>query len=163
MKLAILSDTHGNYPLAVKALELPVRLDYIIHLGDTADDAEIIEMTIGRELIKLSGNCDMAKKYPEIITTTIANRKFLITHGDLFSVKNGLDPLRRRALEDGADVVLYGHTHIPGILNVNGKLFINPGSLKDSSSLQSFAVLCIENEKITAEIFDTQHVLYRYG
>lgn len=157
MKLAILSDTHGNYPLAIKALELADRLDYIIHLGDTADDAEIIEMTIGCEVIKISGNCDVAKKYPELITTTISNRKFLLTHGDQFSVKNGLGLLRQRAQEEGADVILYGHTHIPSILEIDGMLFVNPGALKQTSSTQNFAILCIENDGVTAEIFEVQH------
>jgi putative phosphoesterase len=160
MKLAILSDTHGNYPLAVKALELTDRLDYVIHLGDTADDAEIIEMTIGCEVIKLSGNCDATKKYPELITTTISNRKFLLTHGDQFSVKNGLGLLQQRAQEDGADVILYGHTHIPSIMKIDGMLFINPGSLKQTSSTKNFAILSIENDGITAEIFDAKQASF---
>jgi putative phosphoesterase len=129
MKLAILSDTHGNYPLAVKVLESLGQLDYIIHLGDTTDDAEMIELALGRELIKLSGNCDTSKKYPELIITTIAGKKVLLSHGDQFMVKSGLNLIQQRVKQEKADVVLYGHTHRPAILSIEDVLFINPGTM----------------------------------
>jgi putative phosphoesterase len=154
MKLAILSDTHGNYPLAVKALGSLEQLDYVIHLGDTTEDAEMIELALGRELIKLSGNCDLSKKYPELIITTIAGKKLLFSHGDHFMVKSGLNLIQQRAKQEKADVVLYGHTHRPAILNIDGIMFINPGSMNKNASNWSFALLTIDNNNITAEIVD---------
>ena len=154
MKLAILSDTHGNYPLAVKVLESLGQLDYIIHLGDTTDDAEMIELALGRELIKLSGNCDMSKKYPELIITTIADKKVLLSHGDQFMVKSGLNLIQQKAKQEKADVVLYGHTHRPAILSIEDVLFINPGVMNKNASHRSFALLTIVNNNITAEIVE---------
>ncbi|MEI8355155.1 MAG: metallophosphoesterase [Deltaproteobacteria bacterium] len=159
MKLAILSDTHGNYPLAVKALESLDSPDYIIHLGDTSDDAEMIELALGREIIKLSGNCDMAKKYPELIITMIDGNKCLLSHGDQFMVKNGLNLIQRRAKREEADLVLYGHTHRPVVQNLNGVLYINPGEMGKNSRLQSFALLSIENGAVTAETVDIRTIL----
>jgi putative phosphoesterase len=159
MKLAILSDTHGNYPLAVKALESVDSLDYIIHLGDTSDDAEIIELALGREIIKLSGNCDSAKKYPQLVITTIAGKKFLISHGDQFMVKTGLKLIQMRAKQEEADVVLYGHTHNPAILYIDGVLFINPGTMNKNASQRSFALVSIDNDTITADTVDAGPML----
>jgi len=159
MKLAILSDTHGNYPLAVKALESLGQLDYIIHLGDTTEDAEMIELALGRELIKLSGNCDMSNKYPELITTTIADKKVLLSHGDRFMVKSGLNLIKQRAKQEKADMVLYGHTHRPAILNIDGIMFINPGTMNKNASQWSFALISIDNDSITAETVDACSIL----
>jgi uncharacterized protein len=159
MKLVIISDTHGNYPLAVQALELLDRRDHIIHLGDTTTDAKMIEIAVGQELIKLSGNCDISKKYPELIITSIAGKKFLLAHGHQFMVKNGLNLIRQRAIKEGVDVVLYGHTHLAGILNVDGTLFINPGALCKNASLQSLAVISIENDVISAETIAIRSML----
>jgi len=159
MKLAILSDTHGNYPIAVKALESLEQVDYIIHLGDTTDDAEMIELALGREIIKLSGNCDLSKKYPELIITNIAGKKVLLSHGDRFMVKSGLTLIQKRAIQEKADVVLYGHTHRPAILIIDGVMFINPGTMNKNATHRSFALISIDNDTITAETVDACSIL----
>jgi putative phosphoesterase len=159
MKLAILSDTHGNYPLAVKALESLEQLDYIIHLGDTTDDAEKLEIALGREIIKLSGNCDLSRKYPEHIITTIAGKIFFLSHGDRFMVKSGLNLIQQRAKQEKVDVVLYGHTHRPAILSIDDVMFINPGTMNKNASHRSFALVSIDNDAITAETVDVCSIL----
>ena len=51
----------------------------------------------------------------------------------------------------GADLVIFGHTHIPYCEN-NGKIILlNPGSVKMS---QTFGVIEIENGKIKAAVCD---------
>jgi uncharacterized protein len=159
MKLAILSDTHGNYPVAVKTLEALGQLDYIIHLGDTTDDAEMIEFALERELIKVAGNCDLSRKYPDLIITTLAGKKLLLSHGDRFLVKSGLNLLQQRAKQEEADVVLYGHTHRPAIDNIDGVLFINPGNMNKNATLWSLALISIHGDNINAEIVDICSIL----
>ncbi len=156
MKIAILSDTHGNYASAVRVLTEHGDVDQIIHLGDTSDDAQIIELAIGHKLIIISGNCDTNGKYPESVSMVIAGKKFFITHGDGFQVKAGLIGLYRKARQDGVDVVLYGHTHMPCIEEIDGILFMNPGALKKDGKNPSMGIIHIEDSLIRAEIISVK-------
>ena len=54
----------------------------------------------------------------------------MVTHGHLFNVKSGLMKLRYKALEQNANIVCFGHSHILGIEKVDDILFINPGSIR---------------------------------
>ena len=52
-----------------------------------------------------------------------------------------------------ADVLILGHTHIPFVKKISGRLIVNPGSVgqpRDGDSKASFAV--IDLEKMRAEI-----------
>jgi predicted phosphodiesterase len=44
---------------------------------------------------------------------TLSGKKILFTHGDLYGVKYGMDGITSLARENGADIALFGHTHIP--------------------------------------------------
>ena len=107
MKLLILSDTHGNYPLALRAVEKVGQVDQIIHLGDELDDATILESVLGRSLIKVPGNCDTAGDRSRDLLVTFEGIRFFITHGDRYHVKSGLTALHKKALEQKAQAVLW--------------------------------------------------------
>lgn len=154
MKIAVLSDTHGNYAHAVRILDMLGGFDRIIHLGDTTDDAEIIGLALDREIVIVSGNCDGSGNYPRFMILEIAGKRFFISHGDGFRVKAGLTGLYQEALQVGADIVLYGHTHVPLIEEINGITFMNPGALKMSLKNPTIGILLIENAAVRAEIVD---------
>jgi putative phosphoesterase len=154
MRIAVLSDTHGNYALAVRALDLLGDFDHIVHLGDMCDDAENIEAAIGRKLLIVAGNGDMAKSYPDSVNMVICGKRFLMCHGHTFQVKSGLARTYHKALENGTDIVLYGHTHIPAIEEINGILFMNPGTLKMAAGRATMGILSIEGNSVSAEIID---------
>jgi putative phosphoesterase len=145
MRLLILSDTHGNYPLAFRALELAGPVDRIIHLGDGIEDARLMEEITGREIVKVPGNCDVAAPDPVDIVAMIAGKKFFITHGDRYAVKRGLDRLRNRARSEQAEIVLYGHTHIGAVELLDGSLFINPGCLRHKCPTAGYALLDVDH------------------
>ena len=159
MRIAVLSDTHGNYALAVRALDLLGDFDHIIHLGDGCDDAENIEAAVGRKLVIVAGNCDAGSNYPDTAVREICGRKFLICHGHTFLVKSGHARTYHNALENGIDIVLYGHTHIPLIEEINGILFMNPGTLKIAANRRTLGILSIEGNSVGAEIIDVLSLL----
>jgi uncharacterized protein len=152
MKIAILSDTHGNNQLAINILSRFTDLSHIIHLGDTIADAESIESALGHSIIKIAGNCDSGDKYPREILLKLNGTRILLTHGDCFSVKDGLDKLRNKSVRENARIALYGHTHVPSIRHDNATLFINPGCLKKAAAINSIAILSIKNRVICSEI-----------
>ncbi|MBI1920178.1 MAG: metallophosphoesterase [Geobacter sp.] len=158
MKVAVFSDTHGNYAHVCTALDSLGDVGHIIHLGDTFDDAEMIEQIVGAPLIKVPGNCDSCASAPLEQLRSIAGRNFFIAHGDRYNVKDGLERLRIKAESVGADIVLFGHTHRPLAETIDGILFFNPGSLSDRCEVRSYGLLRISADSIQAEIihFDNQ-------
>lgn len=88
---------------------------------------------------------------------TLDKIRFLLVHA---SPRDPLDEYApadpefwtRRLQNVDADVICVGHTHQPYVLEINGKLIINPGSVgqpRDGDPRTSFAVL--ENRKVTLE------------
>lgn len=152
MKIAVLSDTHGNYPLAIKMLDRISNLDCIIHLGDVLHDADIIEHALSIPVIKLAGNCDSTPKTKRELLLNISGRSLFLSHGDLYRVKNGIDRIYERASSVSANIVLYGHTHVPAVQKKGEILLVNPGTLKDSAVPQSLAVLHLSDKEASAEI-----------
>ena len=79
----------------------------------------------------------------------ICGKKFFLTHGHRYSVKDGILKLKYKALETGADIVLYGHTHIAKIDYEEGIWYINPGSAAEPrDGSPSFAIIDIHGESI---------------
>lgn len=152
MKLVILSDTHGNYPLAIRAIESAGNIDGIIHLGDEIDDARMIETVLERKVVMIPGNCDLLATEPRDLIATYEGVRILMTHGDRYGVKAGLATLQKKAAESSVRVVLYGHSHRAHHVQVGGVLFINPGCLNYNCRTNSFATLSIENGLICAKL-----------
>ncbi len=156
MRILVISDTHGNYPLAVRAIDQAGQSDHIIHLGDVADDATAMEHALGKSVIMVAGNCDPASTAPKELCVSLAGRNILITHGDRYNVKSGLSQLRKKARSTKSHVVLYGHTHMAGIIRSEGILFVNPGSLAEACATKSFARIIITGNRISAEIIPVE-------
>ena len=53
----------------------------------------------------------------------------MITHGHHYYINMGNEILKKEAIVQGADIVMYGHTHKP-VIDVSDEITaINPGSL----------------------------------
>lgn len=151
MKLLVISDSHGNYSHALKAHELAGPVDHIIHLGDGADDARLMEEVLEVPVVRVAGNCDCEPQLPKELTLEIDDCRVLVTHGNRQSVKAGLGQLIGRGVEVGASVVLYGHTHLPAVQSAEGMLLVNPGALK-SGFPASYAIVTVDGTEVRAEI-----------
>ncbi|WP_029097524.1 metallophosphoesterase family protein [Brevibacillus thermoruber] len=126
MGILILSDTHGLVREVKETMERHAA-DKVFHCGDLCVDWQR-EPFAGMVLVK--GNCDAAGDVPDEQLTEWKDLKILQTHGHLFGVKSSLMRLHYRAEETGANVVLFGHSHVPVCGVERGILFLNPGSLQ---------------------------------
>ncbi len=151
MRIMVVSDTHGNN-LAPLTLLDGTGAKLLIHLGDEINDAKFIEPLLDIPLIKIPGNCDLGATEPRELVVTIAGKRFFITHGDIYRVKNGLESLVRKATEKKAAVVLFGHTHIPYVHKQDGILLVNPGALMAGNAAKSYAILTVKVDAVSAEI-----------
>ena len=61
-------------------------------------------------------------------TLTVCSHTFFITHGHRFSLYNGTISMVNEAVSQGAQTVLYGHTHLAMAECSSGLLTLNPGS-----------------------------------
>ncbi|MDD2338514.1 MAG: YfcE family phosphodiesterase [Geobacteraceae bacterium] len=161
MKIAVLSDTHGNYPLGITILDRISGLDCIIHLGDILHDADIIGYALDIPVIKLAGNCDSAPNADRELLLNISDMTIFLSHGDLYGVKNGIERIYEKASSEKAGIILYGHTHVPAIQKKGEILLVNPGSLKAAAAQQSLAILNILNREVSAEIIVANGQLIR--
>lgn len=154
--IGVISDTHGFYETAKKAVNKMGRIDVLLHAGDGVSDIKKIKQHFpGLELICVSGNCDFNKIFPEERLFTLMDKRVLLTHGNRYNVKWGYINIILRAKEVKADIVVFGHTHIAEAFVDDGIVFLNPGStaLPRSGSQRSFGKLYIEeNGQVKTEI-----------
>ena len=96
------------------------------------------------EVVNVAGNCDWGyhgAEDEELVTA--AGSKIFLTHGHLYGVKSNPANFLLAVREKGANIGVFGHTHVAFIKKINGILLINPGSLsypRDGKG-QSFMVL----------------------
>ena len=154
MKILVISDTHGSATHAFTAHTRTEPVDIIIHLGDGFRDADLLRETLDVPVINVAGNCDIGSTAPREYVWECEGKRILLTHGDMYHVKSGLIKLRQRAEEVGADAVLFGHTHQGVLENHTGLLMLNPGTLSNDVQQNSYAVLIVTPESITARHFD---------
>ena len=155
MKCLIFSDSHGSVSYIVKALMVHPDAEVVFFLGDGIGEvSEIARGDKRRMWIGVRGNCDFssifldreALKTEEII---LLGRKILATHGDMYSVKYGYENLKSLALSREADIVLFGHTHMPYLEYVSGErpfYLFNPGSVSQPS--YSYGILTLTEKDI---------------
>ncbi|MBQ9449121.1 MAG: metallophosphoesterase [Acholeplasmatales bacterium] len=136
MKILILSDSHRDF---IRLDEK--KFDYVIHAGDRGD-------TIFKNpnTYYVRGNCDILG--PDEENVVIDGKKYFITHGHLYNVKYKMDNLVYRGMQEHADIVIYGHTHIQEAFKEKGIWFINPGAYENGD----YAV--IDGKEL---------ILYRFG
>ena len=150
MKILIFSDSHRNVEPMIGAVEME-KPDVIFHLGDLESDAiELNKRFPAIPLHSVPGNCDLMPFGVRRIIITEGGKKIFATHGHIYNVKAGLDGLINTAASAGADVVLFGHTHVPYEGTQAGMLVINPGAC--GRGRHTYGVLTIENGKMEYEL-----------
>lgn len=129
IRLALVSDSHGAAGFLEQAVPRLRDCQALCHMGDTARDGVRLAERLGIPCHAVAGNCDVFPTAPRELTLTVEGFRILLTHGDRYGVKRSLSRLSFRARAAEADIVLYGHTHIPSVDRDGPILFINPGAL----------------------------------
>ncbi len=153
MIIGVISDTHRYIWVIENAMKKLEGVDILIHLGDNVQDIKEIRKYYNGEIINVKGNCDFAVDVPSEKVEVIAGKKVFITHGHRYDVKYDLSRIRYKALEVGADIVLFGHTHVSQIAYEDGIWFVNPGSpAVPRDGFSSVAIIKVENGKVNPSI-----------
>ena len=133
MRILVLSDSHGMPSRILDAVEAHPEAEALIFLGDGERDLDTVESYFFclPNVIKVAGNCDFSSSLPLLRVVTLGGKKIYCTHGHAEHVKYGTDELLLRARQEGADIVLYGHTHTGVTCYDDGLYIMNPGSIRD--------------------------------
>lgn len=123
------SDTHGNTTSLKQITEKYRSFNYLFHLGDNAADAIwLADRMPNTKVVYVRGNCDFNDNASDFETVILKGNKIILTHGHKLKVKYGYDRALYYALENEAQALLFGHTHIPYANYEDGVWLINPGS-----------------------------------
>ncbi len=160
MRICVLADTHLYIPLSIKAINEMNHVDLFIHLGDCYVDAKKIHEQTGLPYKAVRGNKDWRAEAPYVDFFDFEGVKIMAVHGHHELIdRNDPEDLRqekfekmaRRAKENGAGIVLYGHDHLAVKFFVDEIMFFNPGEMVYGSKYCSYGVLEISNGEFTLE------------
>lgn len=147
--VTVVSDTHGNRSFLDELEQIFSESDYIVHLGDTSSDGNLLRKKFPGKTKVLNGNCDCFYKLGEDeIVLELEGIKIFACHGHEYSVKSTLTQLAQRAKELNCKIALYGHTHESRDDVIDGVTLLNPGSGSRYGE-RSYLYLVVNGEKFT--------------
>ena len=124
-RIGIISDTHGVVHPAVAAAF--AKVDHIIHAGDIGGTHVLDALRVLAPLTAVEGNNDGDSTGEDVVRTKIGTLRILLTH--ILPRPHRLD---RRIVESlrtaPADLVVFGHSHLPHNEVVDGVRYFNPAS-----------------------------------
>eukprot|EP00850_Spirogloea_muscicola_P020659 SM000222S07000 [mRNA] locus=s222:151850:153800:- [translate_table: standard] len=136
--VGLISDTHGALREAA-ADHLRTATALILHAGDVGDMRLLSRATAeqvlgelrrltGKEVVAVAGNTDslhVTPHLPQFLVVTVASRRILLLH--VCGVPPKLDASAGRLIKDfSPDIVVFGHSHVPGAHVHERVLYVNP-------------------------------------
>lgn len=124
LRIGIIADTHGVVHPAVP--ELFARVDHIVHAGDVGGEHVLHALRRLAPLTHVDGNNDDASG-EDILRFDLGGLRVLLTH--ILPRPRKLAPRVAESLRSRpADLVVFGHSHLPHHEVVGGVTYFNPAS-----------------------------------
>lgn len=126
----------------------------VIHLGDLMADAEeVAEHYPKLPFCLVPGNCDgWGVATPVKKNIILEGKSILLSHGHRWGVKSGYDMAIADARAAGADILLFGHTHVPLLEQLeDGLWMMNPGPARSG-----YGLIEIKDGQIFCSLHKTQ-------
>lgn len=156
MKILVVSDTHRKNDNYLNVVQKEAKLDMVIHLGDVEGSEYTIQSAVDCPVEIIAGNNDFFSNLPTEKTLQVGKFRVMIAHGHQYYINMGNEMIKEEALAQGADIVMYGHTHKPVIDMTKGIIAINPGSLsypRQENRKPSYIIMEIDgNNELKFEI-----------
>jgi putative phosphoesterase len=125
VRIGLIADTHGL--LRPEVLEAFADVAHIVHAGDVGTDQVLAGLEAIAPVTAVAGNVDggLRRRLPETAELELGGAHVAIVHGHRLP---GRKPAAVVARFPQADLVVFGHSHIPVLAQVDGVLAVNPGS-----------------------------------
>lgn len=152
MIIGLVSDSHGYKGQLEEMLKLPeaAEAQCWLHAGDFTTDADYLAMLCGKPVHKVAGNGDWPySAEPEELLLELEGHRIFLSHGHMLGVRSGTGRLADYAALQGADIAVYGHTHVADIRPGQALTVLNPGSIgrPRDDSFGSFMLMELEEGK----------------
>lgn len=152
-RIGVISDTHGL--LRDNVLEYLKDCDYIFHGGDINRQEILDRLEEIAPLYVVRGNNDKewAEYLPKDLKVCVEDVCFYMVHNK-----------REAAAElSGVDVVIYGHSHKYQETEIDGRMWLNPGSCGKRRFDQeiTMAVMTVEGRKYSVEKISLENEIGR--
>ena len=135
-EILIFSDSHGGVSQMECVLKKHPAAKHVLFCGDGLRDLEKTENSLkDRILVSVRGNCDgfFGADIPFERAFSLCDLSILMMHGHLLGVKGGYGVAAAYAKKRGADILIFGHTHLPyegRLETADGSIHLfNPGSI----------------------------------
>ncbi|MCH5266620.1 MAG: metallophosphoesterase [Lachnospiraceae bacterium] len=125
----VFSDSHGKNDGMLEVIRRYPEVQAIFHLGDSERGLERIEEAVSCPLYAVRGNCDFMSDLPPELVVDFAGHRLAMCHGHRYLNYGSIDAMKYWALEQEADIVMFGHTHIPYLEQGYELTVLNPGSI----------------------------------
>lgn len=157
MEFIVFSDSHGAGDCMQAAFDRQIcPPDAVFFLGDGLRDLAWCDFA-ARPIYRVRGNCDLFDTDAEDASLfELGGIRFFAAHGHKYSVKSGSALMASEAARLGADVMLFGHTHLAvceeiskgetlgGVTLCKPLHIFNPGSIASGS----FGVITVRNGRL---------------
>lgn len=178
MNYLVLSDTHGSLKAWEKAEEYYSDMDMILHAGDLLYHGARNPLPDGyntKGLIEKINNCPLdflaikgnvdALVDDWVLPYPLSEYSMVIDNGLKVAIYHGYQHETEKERLDfaktlGADILIYGHTHLPELKKVQNIILLNPGSMslpKQENKLKTIAK--IKDGEITILSLETGDII----
>ncbi len=141
----VFSDSHG---VDEKMLDIikqhKSEIEGIFFLGDAENSGDRLRASVQGPVYMVRGNCDWSLQASDFQVFSLHGHTVAMTHGHRQRVNMGIDTLKYWAMEKEADLVLYGHTHVPFVEQTSTLTILNPGSIsrpRQEGHRKTYAIL----------------------
>lgn len=150
-RIGVVSDTHEA--LSPEAEAALAGADAIVHAGDIGDGfvLDLLEGIAPVTAVDGGNNYHTDRRFPRLANVVLGGVRVVVTHRAEDLEGDGAAAL------DGARLVVTGHTHVAGIEDRDGVLWVNPGSptLPRMGRRPSVAVVdVVEGGRLAARIVE---------
>ena len=159
VRLALIADTHmprGSRRLPERCLEHLCNSDLIVHAGDFSEREVLESLHTIAPVVAVHGNVDspeLRRELPERLTFEAGGATIGLIH-DAGPAKGRLERLRAGFPE--ADLVVFGHSHMPLHESDEGFQILNPGSPTERrrAPARTMGLAAVSGGQITPELIE---------
>jgi putative phosphoesterase len=153
MRILAVSDTHGDKLILEELLMQYPDCAAYFYAGDSELDAD---SSVFQTYQAVLGNMDWDDRFPKTLTKDVAGLRVFMTHGHYYGVRAGLTQLLDAGAAAGAQLIIYGHTHVALAQQHRGIVVVNPGSISQPRGPLAqlggmYAVIDVDDEQIKVQ------------
>ena len=163
LNFLVLSDSHRNRANVEEAVRRSRGIDAILFLGDGLGDLGYEPSYMSIPVFSVRGNCDsfFSGEVEDELILHFEEYTVMMMHGHRYGVKSSYSAAAAHAANAGADILLFGHTHIPeekylpegeevcGAKLIKPLRIFNPGSIGTmSAGRYSFGTMTLDKKGV---------------